>query len=100
MTTTHWSHTDDPDQWFDDPATTPEIAIQVLMESGEDDGWEAREELRRSGSVDLTVYGFRETTDHLEDHEQFDGYEPGCSYFAPTGETRKVRVSLKYELAA
>lgn len=99
-TATHWSHTEDPEQWMDNPAESPTAAAEALIQDRDSDqADEIRDDLLRGGSpVQFTVYGYRETSEPLEEDRQFDGYEPGCTYFASTGETLKVKVSIAYEV--
>lgn len=92
MKATHWSHSDDPEQWMDDPCPKPEDAAELFLIEDEDGGWEARHELIQEGTCRITVFGYRETNDPLPEDSQFDGYEPGCTYFAPTGEELVVEV--------
>ena len=90
-TATHWSHTDDPEQWLDNPSPSALVAAdQFLIDS--DDAWDNLNGLISEGRTQITLHGYRETTDPLPDEHQFDGYEPGQSYFAPTGETIVVDV--------
>ena len=102
MMSTHWSHSDDPEQWLDNPEPTPEEAARQVIEHEDCDiADDLRDDLLRGGSpIQITVHGYRETSAPLHDGEQFDGYEPGCTYFAPTGEMRTVRISIVYEANA
>jgi hypothetical protein len=97
---THWSVTDNPEHWHDDPATDPIMAARdfITGEAAQDDAWDQRSELMDGDAVTLTVHGWRETSDLLDPEVAFDGYEPGCSYFAPTRDTVKVRVQLAFEV--
>ena len=95
---THWTHEDNPEDWTDNPADTPEEAAARVIENDNDDGWEARNELTSDGRTTITLHGYRETDELLDENRAFDGYEPGQTYFAPTGETIKVKASIAYEV--
>ena len=82
---THWSVYDDTDKWDDDPADTPEKATEAYINS----------EPSEAPGV-ITAHGFARTNEPLEGDQQFDGYEPGCEYFKPTGETILVKVKFVY----
>ena len=97
MKSTHWSAQDDPEKWDDDPSDSPQAAAEhCITWDDEDDGWHARDDLRRDGETIVTVHGYIETNAPLPEDEQFDGYVPGCMYYARTGEQVKVKVSLAY----
>lgn len=98
---THWSAYEKPENWSDNPAPTPQEAVEQIIADRDDDTWgEVAHELCHIGSADVTVRGYVETSAPLPDGEQFDGYEPGRPYFAPTGEKLIVRVSLAFEVRA
>jgi len=90
MKATHWTHSDDPEQWLDDPDKTPEAAAERFLICDDDGAWDLRHELIHDGRCTITVHGYIETNATLNEEERFDGYEPGQSYFAPTGETVTV----------
>jgi hypothetical protein len=98
--TTHWSVTDNPEDWHDDPATSPIEAVKEWLtgESAQDEAWDDRNEIMDGETVTITVHGWHETNEPLDDQHSFDGYEPGQTYFAPTKDTVKVRVCLAYEV--
>lgn len=98
--TTHWSVTDNPEDWTDDPATSPIEAVKEWLTNSDnrDAAWDSRDEIMDGETVTITVHGWEETSALLDPEVAFDGYEPGCSYFAPTKETVKVRVFLAYEV--
>lgn len=100
MKSTHWSVTDDPEDWTDDPFAAPIAAVRdyITNDDCRDAAWDSRDEIMDGGTVTLTVHGWRETSDLLDPEVAFDGYEPGCSYFAPTKDTVKVRVRLDFEV--
>ncbi len=92
MKATHWSHSDDPEQWLDDPDKRPEDAAERFLVEDDDGAREHRQELIDDGKCEITLYGYCETSEILAEDRWFDGYEPGCTYFAPTGETVVVEV--------
>ena len=100
MSATHWSVTDNPENWHDDPVTTPLAAVREWLtgEYAQDEAWDHRNSLMSGEDIDVGVHGWRETSDLLDPEVAFDGYEPGRSYFAPTLETVRVRVRLEYEV--
>jgi hypothetical protein len=96
MKATHWSVEEDPELWSDDPAESPEKAAAAYLDDygdAPDDDWYDL----RHGPITVTAHGYIETSEPLPDDQQFDGYEPGCKYFAPTKESVQVRVSLNLE---
>ena len=98
MNATHWSAYEKSEDWSDDPAPTPQEAVgQLIDDKDSDDGWHLRDEIP-CGRADVIVRGYIETNAPLPEGEQFDGYEPGQNYFAATGETLTVRVTLAFEV--
>lgn len=95
---THWTPTDNPEDWKDNPLADPVAAARQHIEDHDDASWDDRNELERQGSTLITLYGYIETNAPLDEQHAFDGYEPGDSYFAPTGETIKVKASVHYEV--
>lgn len=100
MKTTHWSVTDNPENWHDDPSRTPIEAVQEWLtgDYASEDAWDERDEIMKGERVIVTVHGWEETNAPLDPEVAFDGYEPGSTYFAPTKDTVKVRVQLTYEI--
>ena len=99
MKSTYWSHSDDPEQWMDNPEETPEGAARELIEHDSDLSSDIRDDVIRGGSpVEITVYGYIETNKLLDPEVAFDGYELGCTYFMPTGEKMTVVVSVAYRV--
>lgn len=96
MKSTHWSVTDDPERWIDDPAECPAMAVECWISDNADDSGKARDELTGTGAVTVAVSGWVETTALLDPEVEFEGYVPGSTYFASTGEERRVRISLAY----
>jgi hypothetical protein len=88
MKSTHWTAFADPDEWPDDPAPTIEGAAEQWLD-----------ESFLSAPEVITLHGFRETTKTPEEENcnGFDLYEPGQPWFISTGETKRVRLSLKVE---
>jgi hypothetical protein len=88
MKSTHWSHSDDPEKWTDNPEKTPEEAARQLIENEDSDlACDIRDDLLRVGPpIEITVYGYVETNEVLDPEVAFDGYKPGCTYFTPTDE--------------
>ncbi len=98
MKATHWSAYEKPEDWSDNPAPTPREAVEQFIADRTDDGaWDLRNEIPH-GRADVVVRGYIETNAPLPESEQFDGYEAGKSYFAATGETVTVRVTLAFEV--
>jgi hypothetical protein len=93
MKSTHWSHTDNPEAWRDDPGTDPISEAETFLEEGEDDSWDQREELISDGKCDVVLHGYIQTSKLLDPEVAFDGYEPGQEYFEPTGETITVVIA-------
>ena len=100
MKSTHWSHSDDPEQWMDNPEKTPEEAARQLIEHDDSDlASDIRDDLMRGGSpIEITVYGYVETNEALDPEQAFDGYEPGCTYFTPTDEEITVVAEVAYRV--
>jgi hypothetical protein len=99
MKATHWTATQDPEQWSDDPCRDPLVAAERAMtDQDDDDAWDRRHALILYKRAFVTVYGFIETNEPLSGDAQFDGYEPGADYVKPTGETLMVVVTLNYSL--
>lgn len=99
MKSTHWSHSDNPEDWTDEPAATPEEAARQLIEHEDYDlACDIRDDLLRGGSpIEITVHGYYETDALIPDGDDcFDGYEPGCSYFMPTGEEVTIMAEVTY----
>jgi hypothetical protein len=94
MKATHWSVENDPERWGDNPQATPEIAVEQWLTDGEDGAWDAAYDASRGIPTIVEVHGYIETNAPLDEDVRFDGYEPGQLYFAPTGETVRVEVSL------
>lgn len=46
MKATHWAHTDDPEQWMDDPDKTLEGAAERFLVWEDDAAWDHRISLR------------------------------------------------------
>lgn len=101
-TSTHWTAFPDAERWRDNPDSTPEAAARSFLAIGpvdDDDVWHVWDSLQDDERVDIAVHGYIETTELIPDEaQQFDGYEPGQEWFKPTGETKTMRVSLKYEV--
>lgn len=98
MKATHWTTSDDPEAWMDNPQQTPELAVEQWLADSEDDAaGDLMYELKR-GPQTVEVYGYIETDAPLDEEDQFDGYEAGQMYFAPTCETVRVEVSLAYRV--
>lgn len=95
---THWSSISNPEDWKDNPQADPLAEARRHMEENDDESWDDRDELNRQGSTVITLHGFRETAEPLDDDQAFDGYEPGQTYYVPTGETIKVRATVAYEV--
>ncbi|MEY2855661.1 MAG: hypothetical protein RL030_2793 [Pseudomonadota bacterium] len=90
--TTHWSAWRHPDDWPDNPCPTLEEAAEQYIDNG-----------FYSGQETIEVHGFRETTRTPEEEgldDGFDGYEPGQSWFVSTGETKRLRLSLRVEVVS
>jgi hypothetical protein len=98
MKATHWSVTDDPEAWTDDPCLDPIDAVKAYLYDDHDASWDDRDAIMDGDVVTITVHGWCETDAPLDPEVAFDGYEPGQRYFAPTKDTVKVRVSLSYEV--
>jgi hypothetical protein len=100
MKPTYWSVTDNPENWHDNPLTDPIAAAREWLtgEHSQDEAWGHRNSLMSGEDVQVTVHGWRETSDLLDPEIAFDGYEPGSSYFAPTKATVVVRVRLTFEV--
>jgi len=101
MKSTHWSHSDDPEQWTDNPEKTPEDAARQLIEHDDSDlASDIRDDLMRGGSpIEFTVYGYIETNELMPDNaNHFDGYEPGCTYFKPSGEEITIVAEFGYRV--
>ena len=92
MKSTHWYVETDPDLWSDDPRPTPTQAAEYWLEWNDEEAWDARDDLIRIGRTVITVHGYISTNKLLEPEVAFDGYEPGDSYFEPTGEEVKVEI--------
>jgi hypothetical protein len=97
MKSTHWSVKDNPEDWGEDPAECPAMAVECWISENSDDSLDARDELTGTGAVTVAVSGWVETTALLDPEEAFDGYVPGSTYFTSTGETQHVRISITYE---
>jgi hypothetical protein len=97
MKSTHWSVSDNPERWIDYPATSPAMAAKHFICANADESWNTRDDLINTGTVDVPVMGWIETAALLDPEVAFDGYDPGDTYFAPTGETQYVRISITYE---
>lgn len=100
MKATHWSVTDNPEDCHDDPSTSPVEAAREWLtgEYAQDEAWDHRNSLMSGEDVQVTVHGWRETSDLLDPEVAFDGYEPGQSYFAPTKDKVVIRVRLDFEV--
>jgi len=100
MKSTHWSYSDDPEQWMDNPEKTPEDAARQLIENEDADlACDLRDDLLRGGSpIEITVYGYVETNEILDPELAFDGYEPGCTYFTPTDEEITIVAEVGYRV--
>lgn len=93
---THWSAITNPEDWRDNPKEDPVLAAQSHIEDCEDESSDDRYDLERTGSTIITLHGYIETNAPLDPDAAFDGYEPGQMYYAPTGETIKVKASVSY----
>jgi hypothetical protein len=100
MTSTHWMPADfiTPEEWPDNPRPDPASAVDLLMSDKDDAGWHAWDELQSEGLLVVTLNGFIEATEDPGENHGMDGYEPGQSYFKPTGEKMHVRLTVKAEL--
>jgi hypothetical protein len=98
MKATHWTHSDDPEQWMDDPCKSPEDAAELFFVEDYDGALDHRNMLVNDGKTEITVYGYIETDALLHEDRQFDGYKPGQSYFAPTGEELTVEVRRTFKV--
>ncbi len=99
-TSTHWTALKDPENWDDNPAEAPGKAVRDYLKAdrGNEDIWKSWYSLEKYGETTVELRGFIETNELIEDENaQFEGYEPGCSWFKFTGETKEFRVSLKIE---
>lgn len=100
MIATHWIPEGiDFADFGDDPKPSPEAAATEFiqnddLETEDEDQWHARHELIREGTTEVTVLGCVETNEPLAEDDQFDGYEPGCTYWKHTGEKARVRYSF------
>lgn len=92
MKATHWSAFRNPEDWKENPHDSAEDAAEEFFISDEE-GWDSRDALERSGFCIVTVFGFIETSETLTDEDSFDGYEEGQEYFKATGETLGVKIS-------
>jgi len=102
MKSTHWSHSDDPEQWTDNPEKTPEEAARQLIENEDTDlACDIRDDLMRGGlPIEITVYGYFETNEALDPELAFDGYEPGSIYFKRTDEAITIVAEIGYRVKA
>ena len=93
MKATHWYVITDPEGWDDDPKGSACEAADHFFEWADDEAWDNHEQLRRDGSTEIIVSGYVLISEPLDPETAFDGYEPGDSYWTPTGE--KVTVIIE-----
>ena len=84
---THWSAVD-PEKWTDSPEISPLEAVSVYLRDSEDEAamLGLGDKLLRQDGFSIEVQGYIETSEPLHNDEQFDGYEPGDTYFCPVGD--------------
>lgn len=99
-TATHWMPDvfASPEEWPDNPQQGHAAAANLLLDEKDDAGWHAWDELRTTGFLTIQLNGFIETREDPGENHGMDGYEPGDSWFKPTGEKKFVRVTLKLEI--
>jgi len=100
MTATRWSVADDPEEWYDNPASTPEKAVEEYLSNGGDDTSDTAHDIGFGIPKFFTVHEYFETSAPLLEDDQFDDYEPGQTYWMPSGTTVEVRVSLAFDIVS
>ena len=101
--TAHWmADCLDPDEWPDDPNSTPEDAARNFLAIGgysNDHCWDSWDDLGREGETKIKARRWEETSELITDHEQqFDGYAPGQTWLKKTDEVVEVIVSLEFHV--
>ena len=97
MQATHWCAETYPELSDDEPKSDPKDAALHHLEWNDEQGSDDREELRRQGSVRITVYGYVHTQEKPEEGKCLE-WEPGLPWWKPTGESLVVRVRLEAEV--